>query len=82
MIGDQKFTPPQFSAAAQSSESCSVTSTSLDTRRFTLSNQQTLPGKRYISGETYHTDHSNHPAPPKAAKLFPVSLPRAGGGTQ
>src|ERR1700730_10005194 len=25
-----------------------------------------VPGKRYISGETFHTDHSNHPTPPKA----------------
>ena len=37
-----------------------------------VSNEQTVPGKRYISGETFHTDHSNHPAPPKATMLFPV----------
>jgi taurine dioxygenase len=47
-----------------------------------VSNEQTVPGKRYISGETFHTDHSNHPAPPKATILYPVSLPSRGGDTQ
>ena len=47
-----------------------------------VSNEQTVPGKRYISGETFHTDHSNHPTPPKATMLFPVSLPSRGGDTQ
>jgi taurine dioxygenase len=47
-----------------------------------VSNEQTVPGKRYISGETFHTDHSNHPAPPKATILYPVSLPSHGGDTQ
>ena len=47
-----------------------------------VSNEQDVPGKRYISGETYHTDHSNHPAPPKATILYPVSLPSSGGDTQ
>jgi taurine dioxygenase len=39
-------------------------------------------GKRIIPGESFHTDHSNHPAPPKATTLFAVSLPRRGGDTQ
>jgi taurine dioxygenase len=47
-----------------------------------VSNEQTVPGKRYISGETFHSDHSNHPAPPKATILYPVSLPSQGGDTQ
>jgi taurine dioxygenase len=47
-----------------------------------VSNEQTVPGKRFISGETFHTDHSNHPAPPKATILYPVSLPSQGGDTQ
>jgi len=47
-----------------------------------VSNEQTVPGKRYISGETFHTDHSNHPAPPKATILYPVSLPSHGCDTQ
>ena len=47
-----------------------------------VSNEQTVPGKRFISGETFHTDHSNHPAPPKATLLYPLSLPTSGGDTQ
>ena len=47
-----------------------------------VSNEQTVPGKRYISGESFHTDHSNHPTPPKATMLYPVSLPKSGGDTQ
>ena len=35
-----------------------------------------------IPGETFHTDHSNHPAPPKATTLFAVELPSRGGDTQ
>ena len=35
-----------------------------------------------IPGETFHTDHSNHPAPPKATTLFAVDLPSRGGDTQ
>ena len=47
-----------------------------------VSNEQTVPGKRFIAVETFHTDHSNHPAPPKATILYPVSLPSYGGDTQ
>src|ERR1700687_2961942 len=47
-----------------------------------VSNEQTVPGKRYISGETFHTDHSNPLAPPKPTILYPVSLPSQGGDTQ
>ena len=39
-------------------------------------------GKRIIPGETFHTDHSNHPVPPKATMLYTVSLPSKGGDTQ
>jgi hypothetical protein len=39
-------------------------------------------GKRIIPGETFHTDHSNHPRPPKATMLFAVELPSSGGDTQ
>ena len=38
--------------------------------------------RRMIPGETFHTDHSNHPAPPKATILYPVELPSKGGDTQ
>ena len=47
-----------------------------------VSNDQIVNGKRVIPGESFHTDHSNHPAPPKATTLFAVSLPSSGGDTQ
>ena len=47
-----------------------------------VSNDEFLGTKRLIPGETFHTDHSNHPAPPKATILYPVSLPSSGGDTQ
>jgi taurine dioxygenase len=47
-----------------------------------VSNQEFLGTKRLIPGETFHTDHSNHPAPPKATILYPVDLPTSGGDTQ
>jgi taurine dioxygenase len=47
-----------------------------------VSNEEFLGGKRLIPGETFHSDHSNHPAPPKATILYPVELPSKGGDTQ
>src|SRR5581483_8024633 len=47
-----------------------------------VSNDEFVNGKRMIPGETFHTDHSNHPAPPKATTLFAVDLPSSGGDTQ
>ena len=47
-----------------------------------VSNDIFVNGKRMIPGETFHTDHSNHPAPPKATTLFAVELPSRGGDTQ
>jgi taurine dioxygenase len=49
---------------------------------FEIRNVETAPGKYYINGATYHTDHSNHPCPPKATALHTVSLPSYGGDTQ
>ena len=37
-----------------------------------VTNQEFLGTRRMIPGETFHTDHSNHPAPPKATILYPV----------
>ena len=31
-----------------------------------ISNDEIVNGKRIVPGETFHTDHSNHPRPPKA----------------
>src|SRR5439155_184631 len=47
-----------------------------------ISNEEFVDGKRIIPGETFHTDHSNHPRPPKATTLFAVELPSSGGDTQ
>src|SRR5215469_5373288 len=87
VIRDQTFTPPQFIAAAEVfGELQPHDKKELHVpgypQIYYVSNEQTVPGKRYISGETFHTDHSNHPAPPKATTLFPVSLPSNGGDTQ
>jgi len=76
VIRGQQFTPPQFIAAAQVfGELFQHDKRELHVpgypQIYYVSNEQTVPGKRYISGETFHTDHSNHPAPPKATMLFP-----------
>ncbi len=47
-----------------------------------ISNQEIVNGKRIIPGETFHTDHSNNPRPPKATTLFAIELPSSGGDTQ
>jgi taurine dioxygenase len=47
-----------------------------------VSNEEIVDGRRIIPGETFHTDHSNHPRPPKATTLFAVELPSSGGDTQ
>ena len=47
-----------------------------------VSNDQIENGRRIIPGETFHTDHSNHPRPPKATMLYAVELPSKGGDTQ
>jgi taurine dioxygenase len=87
VIRGQNFTPQQFIAAAQVfGELFQHDKREMHVpgypQIYYVSNEQTVPGKRYISGETFHTDHSNHPAPPKATMLFPVSLPSSGGDTQ
>ncbi|HML11726.1 MAG TPA: TauD/TfdA family dioxygenase [Xanthobacteraceae bacterium] len=47
-----------------------------------VSNDEIVNGRRVIPGETFHTDHSNHPRPPKATMLYAVELPSTGGDTQ
>ena len=87
VIRNQTFTPEQFIAAAelfgelQPHDKKEMHVPGHPQINY-VSNEQTVPGKRYISGETFHTDHSNHPAPPKATLLYPVSLPSSGGDTQ
>lgn len=87
VVRGQEFTPPQFITAAQIfGELFQHDKREMHVpgypQIYYVSNQQTVPGKRYISGETFHTDHSNHPTPPKATMLFPVSLPSSSGDTQ
>ena len=87
VVRDQKYRPQDFLAAVQVwGELQPHDKKELHVPGFPqmyfVSNEQTVPGKRYISGETFHTDHSNHPAPPKATILYPVSLPSHGGDTQ
>jgi taurine dioxygenase len=83
----QHFTPGQFKAAAQlfgellqhdKKERHVPGHPDVDY----ISNEEIENGKRIIPGETFHTDHSNHPRPPKATMLFAVELPSSGGDTQ
>ena len=87
VMRDQHFTPDQFKAAAQlfgeiqphdKKERHVPGHPGVDY----VSNDQIENGRRIIPGETFHTDHSNHPCPPKATMLFAVELPSSGGDTQ
>ncbi len=49
---------------------------------YNLINEEIEPGKFMITGETFHTDHSNRRNPPKATALHAVTLPSRGGDTQ
>jgi taurine dioxygenase len=87
VVRDQHFSPGEFKAAAQ------LFGELLPHHQKELrvpghpdvsyvSNDIFRNGKRIIPGETFHTDHSNHPRPPKATMLFAVELPSRGGDTQ
>jgi len=87
VMRDQHFTPEQFKTAAQLFGELQPH----DKRERHvaghpdveyISNDEIVDGKRMIPGETFHTDHSNHPRPPKATTLFAVELPTSGGDTQ
>jgi taurine dioxygenase len=47
-----------------------------------VKNVPVAPGKYLIQGESFHTDHTNDPVPPKATALHAVALPSKGGDTQ
>jgi alpha-ketoglutarate-dependent taurine dioxygenase len=49
---------------------------------YIVRNERIGEGQYRINGGSFHTDHSNHPIPPKATALHPVSLPTYGGDTQ
>jgi taurine dioxygenase len=87
VIRDQHFSPEQYKAAAQVFGELQQH----DKKEhhvpghpdvYYISNDEIVNGKRIIPGETFHTDHSNHPRPPKATMLFAVELPSRGGDTQ
>ncbi len=87
VIRDQELTPPGFKKAAQvfgelQPHDKKETHVPGHPDVYYVSNDHIVNGKRIIPGETFHTDHSNHPAPPKATTLFAVSLPSHGGDTQ
>lgn len=86
-IRDQQFSPEQFLQAGRvfgdiMPHHRKSGDTTADSSIFEVKNQEVAPGKYYIVGETFHTDHSNDPVPPKATSLHPVSLPSKGGDTQ
>jgi taurine dioxygenase len=87
VMRDQQFSPEQFKVAAQVFGELQQH----DKKEhhvpghpdvYYVSNDEIVDGKRIIPGETFHTDHSNHPRPPKATMLFAVALPSRGGDTQ
>jgi taurine dioxygenase len=87
VIRDQELTPERFKKAAQvfgelQPHDKKETHVPGHPDVYYVSNDQIVNGKRIIPGESFHTDHSNHPAPPKATTLFAVSLPSSGGDTQ
>jgi len=87
VIRDQELTPEGFKKAAQvfgelQPHDKKETHVPGHPDVYYVSNDQIVNGKRIIPGESFHTDHSNHPAPPKATTLFAVSLPSSGGDTQ
>jgi taurine dioxygenase len=87
VIRDQKLAPEQFLNAGRvfgeiMPHHRKSGDTTADSSIFEVKNQEVAPGKYYIVGETFHTDHSNDPVPPKATSLHPVSLPSKGGDTQ
>ena len=84
---DQKLSPADFARAGEIfgpilSQHHKQIRASGHPEVFEIKNEEIAPGKYRIAGETFHTDHSNHPRPPKATALHPVSLPRRGGDTQ
>jgi taurine dioxygenase len=84
VIRDQHFSPELFKAAAQL---CGELQPYNKRERHVaghpdveyISNEEFADGERIISGETFHTDHSNHPRPPKATTLYAVELPSQHG---
>lgn len=83
---DQKLTPHQFAAAGEifgplmSHHNKEVRVGHPEV--YEIRNTEVAPGQYHIAGASFHTDHSNHPCPPRATSLHTVSLPSTGGDTQ
>ena len=87
VMRDQHFNPDQFKVAAQvfgalKPHDKKETHVPGHPDVYYVSNEEVVNGKRIIPGESFHTDHSNHPRPPKATTLYAVELPSRGGDTQ
>ena len=87
VVRDQHFTPDQFKSATElfgelQPHDKKEHHVSGHPDVSYVSNDEFVNGRRIIPGETFHTDHSNHPRPPKATMLFAVTLPSRGGDTQ
>jgi len=83
----QRLSPPQFAAAGEIFGPL-LSQHHKDIRALghpevsEIRNVEIAPGKYQIAGESFHTDHSNHPCPPRATSLHTVTLPSYGGDTQ
>jgi taurine dioxygenase len=87
VMRDQHFDPQQFKTAAQvfgelQQHDKKERHVPGHPDVYYVSNDEIVNGRRIIPGETFHTDHSNHPRPPKATMLYAVELPSKGGDTQ
>jgi taurine dioxygenase len=87
VMRDQKFGPEAFKAAAQvfgelQQHDKKERHVPGHPDVYYVSNDEVVNGRRIIPGETFHTDHSNHPRPPKATMLYAIELPSKGGDTQ
>lgn len=84
---DQKLSAAQFAAAGENfgpllSQHHKEIRATGHPEVYEIRNTEVAPGKYQIAGESWHTDHSNHPCPPRATILHTVSLPSYGGDTQ
>jgi taurine dioxygenase len=84
---DQKMTAPEFARAGEvfgelMSHHHKNVRADGHPEVYEVRNERIAPDQYRIAGATFHTDHSNHPIPPKATALHPVSLPSYGGDTQ
>ena len=84
---DQKLDAAQFAAAGELfgpllSQHHTDNRASGHPEVFEIRQAEIEPGKWRINGGSWHTDHSNHPCPPKATALHAITLPSYGGDTQ